>query len=245
MINLGQIFNKNKDPNHIFASRLKDIIGFTPKNVLIFKKAFTHKSKNIRDKDGSLINYERLEFLGDSILGGIVSAHLFFNYPNFHEGDLTKLRSKIVSRESLNKIGYSLKLYELIDSSYRIERPNDNIHGNLLESLIGAIYVDKGFEICKKFILNKIINYFINLETINSSIISYKGTLIEWAQKNKCKILFKTSKDNGLNPKINFSSILFLDNKQVAKAGEVSKKKAEEKVAKRAYNALKFKFNNE
>ena len=245
MINLGQIFNKNKDSDHIFASHLKNIIGFTPKNILTFKKAFTHKSKNIRDKDGLLINYERLEFLGDSILGGIVSAHLFFNYPNFYEGDLTKLRSKIVNRESLNNIGYSLKLYELIDSSHKAESPNDDIHGNLLESLIGAIYVDKGFEICKKFILNKIIDYYINFDTINSSIISYKGTLIEWSQKNKCKILFKTTKDNGLNPNINFSSTLFLDNKQIAKAGEVSKKKAEEKVAKRAYNALKFKFSNE
>jgi len=244
-MNLGQIFKKNKDPDHVFASHLKNIIGFIPKNILIFKKAFTHKSKNIKDKDGLLINYERLEFLGDSILGGIVSDHLFFNYPNFHEGDLTKLRSKIVSRESLNNIGYSLKLYKLIESSHKTESPNDDIHGNLLESLIGAVYVDTGFEICKKFILNKIIDYYINFDTINSSIISYKGTLIEWSQKNKCKILFKTTKDNGLNPNINFSSTLFLDNKQIAKAGEVSKKKAEEKVAKRAYNALKFKFSNE
>lgn len=244
MINLGQIFKKIKGPNHVFASDLIKLLDFKPKNILIFKTAFTHKSKNIRDQNGFLINYERLEFLGDSILGSIVSDHLYFNYPDFHEGDLTKLRSKIVNRDSLNNIGYSLELYKLLDSNHSIQNAKDDIHGNLLESLIGAIYLDKGFDKCKIFILNRIIDYYINFDTINSSIISYKGALIEWSQKNKHKILFKTTKDDGLNPNINFSSILFIDNKQISKAGELSKKKAEEKAAKRAYNALKLKFKN-
>lgn len=244
MINLGQIFKKKKDPDNIFISDLKNILGFTIKNILIFKTAFIHKSKNIRDKDGFLINYERLEFLGDSILGSIVSDHLYFNYPNFNEGELTKLRSKIVNRDSLNNIGYSLQLHRLLDSNHVTKKAEDDIHGNILEALIGAIYLDKGFEKCKKFILNKIIDNYINFDTINSSIISYKGLLIEWSQKNKHKIIFKTMKDDGLNPNINFSSSLFINNKQISKAGELSKKKAEEKAAKRAYNALKIKFEN-
>ena len=244
MINLGQIFKKKKDPDNIFISDLKNILGFTINNILIFKTAFIHKSKNIRDKDGFLINYERLEFLGDSILGSIISAHLYFNYPNFNEGELTKLRSKIVNRDSLNNIGYSLQLHRLLDSNHVTKKAEDDIHGNILEALIGAIYLDKGFEKCKKFILNKIIDNYINFDTINSSIISYKGLLIEWSQKNKHKIIFKTMKDDGLNPNINFSSSLFINNKQISKAGELSKKKAEEKAAKRAYNALKIKFEN-
>ncbi len=244
MFNLDRIFNKNKDPKCTLSSELKIILGFSPKNISIFKIAFTHKSKNIRDKDGLNINYERLEFLGDSILGTIISDHLYINFPNSQEGDLTKLRSKIVNRESLNKIGYSLGLHRFIDSNHFIKDSKDDIHGNMLESLIGAIYLDRGFEKCKNFILNKIIDYYINFDTIDSSIISYKGTLIEWSQKNKTKLIFKTTKDEGLNPKINFSSILFLDNKQVSKAGGVSKKKSEEKASKRAYNALKYKFRS-
>ena len=244
MISLTQLFNKKKHPDYIFASNLKKIIGFVPNNVLIFKTAFTHKSKNIRNQDDLLINYERLEFLGDSILGSVVSGHLYHNYPSFNEGDLTKLRSKIVNRETLNTIGSSLDLHELLDSNHTLKKENDNIHGNLLESLIGAIYLDKGFDICKKFILSKIIDYYINFDTINLSIISYKGALIEWSQKKKHKIIFKTSKDDSLDSNINFSSTLFLDNKKIAKAGALSKKKSEEKVAKRAYNALKLKFTN-
>ena len=242
MINLGQIFKKKKDPDNIFISDLKNILGFGIKNVLVFKTAFIHKSKNIRNKDGFLINYERLEFLGDSILGSIVSDHLYFNYPNLKEGELTKLRSKIVNRDSLNNIGYSLQLYRLLDSNHIIKKAKDDIHGNILEALIGAIYIDRGFDKCKKFILSKIIDDFINFDTIKSSIISYKGLLIEWSQKNRFKVIFKTIKDDGLNPNINFSSSLFINNKQISKAGELSKKKAEEKAAKRAYHALKLKF---
>jgi ribonuclease-3 len=243
VINLGQFFKKIIDPNHVYTSDLEKFLGFKPKNILLFKTAFTHKSKNIRDKNGFLINYERLEYLGDSILGCVVSDHLYFSYPNFNEGKLTKLRSKIVNRDTLNKIGLSLKLHDFFESNHTLNK-KDDVHGNLLESVIGAIYVDKGFNKCKKFILDKIIYNYINFDTINSSIISYKGALIEWSQKNKHRIIFKTIKDNGLNPNINFSSVLFLNNKQIAKAGEISKKKAEEKVAKRAYNAMKIRFKD-
>ncbi|MAD13300.1 MAG: ribonuclease III [Flavobacteriaceae bacterium] len=242
MIKLGKLFGLNKSPDHIFSTKLKVILGFRPNNTLIYKTAFTHKSKKIQDKNGLYINYERLEFLGDSILSVVISDYLYSSYPEFNEGDLTKLRSKIVNRESLNKIGFSLKLIELIDSNHLVENSNDNIHGNILESLIGAVYLDSGFDTCKKFILNKIIHYFINFETINSSILSYKGALIEWSQKNKHKLNFKTTTDNGLTPKINFLSSVFLNNKLIAKATEVSKKKAEEKVSKKAYKVLKIKF---
>lgn len=244
MISLDQIFKKFKGPDHIFASDLEKILGFRPKNILIFKTAFIHKSMNIKNADGFFINYERLEFLGDSVLGSIVSDHLYFNYPDFKEGELTKLRSKIVNRDTLNYIGHSLKLYTLIKSNHVINKAKDDINGNLLESLIGAIYLDKGFDKCKKFILEKIIYHYINFKTITSSIISYKAVLIEWSQKYKHKVIFKTKKDSGLDPNITFSSTIFIDDSQVAKARELSKKKAEEKAAKRAYLSLNINFTS-
>ena len=244
MFNLGHFFNKNKDPKYIFFRNLKKILGFKPKHILIFKTAFTHKSKNLKDKKGISINYERLEFLGDSVLQIVISEYLFKTFPNYDEGDLTKLRSKIVNRENLNSIGFSLELIKLTESNLEIKSSKDDIHGNILESLIGAIYVDRGFKVAKNFIIKKIIEYHIDVKKINSSIISFKGALIEWSQKNKQKIIFKTEKYNGLNPDINFSSTIFLNNNSIAKAVEISKKKAEEKVAKRAYHALKLNFIN-
>ncbi|MBN09640.1 MAG: ribonuclease III [Flavobacteriaceae bacterium] len=237
---LGQFFNKNKNSEYIFYSKLKKLLGFSINKFEPYKKAFTHKSMNLKDINGEIINYERLEFLGDSLLGSCVSSYLFEKFPKSNEGDLTKLRSKIVNRETLNKIGFDLQLYKFTNSNYKIEGPKDDVNGNLLEALIGAVYLDKGYKKCENFVLSKIISSYVDFKSLNDSIISYKGALIEWGQKNKHKIVFHTQEDAGLDSEINFSSILLFNKKVIAKAREISKKKAEEKVAKRAYNNLKL-----
>ena len=239
MLGLDKFFNSNKNPNKKFVSNFKKLLGFKINNILLFKKVFTHSSKNLKDKDGLAFNYERLEFLGDSILGTIISNYLYSNYSNYSEGDLTKLRSKIISRDNLNKIGFSLKLNELVNASTKVDKSSNDINGNILEALIGAIYIEKGFKFCENFVLNKIITN-LNFISLNKSIISYKANLIEWCQKKKKKITFKTKINTKSKTKISFSSILLVDSKKVAFAIEESKKKAEEKVSKVYYETIKI-----
>ena len=225
-------------PNGVFYGHIKDILGFTPKDMSIYEEAFTHRSMNLKNEDGVSVNYERLEFLGDAMLGTIVSAYLFDYYSLAKEGELTNLRAKVVSRHNLNSIGEKLQLLQLVESTHPKNSFGADIHGNLLESLIGAVFIDKGYEGCKRFVIQKIIDAFVNLDTLDTRILSYKSTLIEWGQKNKVKIKFYTKKDEGLDPNINYAAVIKIDDRTLVKAREISKKKAEEKAAKRAYYKL-------
>ena len=222
----------------VFHTQLKKVLGYTPKDWSIFEEAFTHRSMNIRNEKGVTINYERLEFLGDAMLGTVISAFLYRHFPEAKEGNLTNLRAKIVSRDNLNEIGSKMQLLKQIESTHPKDSFGTDINGNLLESLVGAVFVDKGYDGCKRFILSKIVDQFVNLETLDSRILSYKSTLIEWGQKNKIRIKFLTNKDEGLDPNINFATVIKMDDKILVKAREVSKKKSEEKAAKRAYYKL-------
>lgn len=142
---------------------------------------------NIKDRFGNAMNYERLEFVGDAMLSSVIAAYLFEQVPHGDEGYLTKMRSKVVSREHLNELGKDLGLIDLVKS--RIPKSNfgDNIHGNLFEALVGAIYLDKGYNACEKFIYKRIINPYVDIETLEGKVISYKSLLIEWCQKEKIR----------------------------------------------------------
>ncbi|GAL70099.1 ribonuclease III [Jejuia pallidilutea] len=120
--------------------QLHHILGYKPKNIAVFKKAFTHRSMNIKDGEGNAINYERLEFLGDAMLSAVIASHLFQEVPSGDEGYLTKMRSKVVSREHLNELGRELHLIDLVESKIPAGQFGDNIHGNLFEALVGAIF---------------------------------------------------------------------------------------------------------
>ena len=225
-------FLKKKDP---FYYSIKELLNFKPKSLKFYKRAFTHRSLNKKDLNGLAVNYERLEFLGDSILSSIISSYLFKNIPSGSEGYLTQMRAKIVSRNHLNELGIELDLLKLVQSKISDENFGDNIHGNLFESLIGAIFLDRGYKFCKQFIHEKVIDPHVNLERLKNKIISYKSLFIEWCQKTKKNYLYQTHEDNGNEPIKYFSVKLFLDDKLVAKARHTSKKKAEEKASKRAF----------
>ena len=145
----------------MFFGRLKKITSLKIVNVEIYQKAFTHRSLNLKDDNGNSINFERLEFLGDSMLSIVISALLFQSFPEAKEGTLTKYRAKIVSRENLNNIGEKLGLIEFIGGDTKANLGN-NIHGNLLEALVGAIFIDRGYVKCKEFILEKIVTDYLN-----------------------------------------------------------------------------------
>ena len=230
--NFRELLKLKKDP---FYRPIKNLLKFNPKSLMYYRRAFTHRSSNKKDLNGYAINYERLEFLGDSILSSIISSYLFKNIPTGSEGYLTQMRSKIVSRSHLNELGLELNLLEFIESNISVENYGDNIHGNLFEALIGAIFLDRGYSYCKKFVFEKVINPHVDLESLKNKIISYKSLFIEWCQKNKKLYHYDTFEDSGNDPIKHFSVKLSIDHKVIAKARDTSKKKAEEKASKRAF----------
>ena len=221
-----------------FFLKLKDILGFKPKSIILYKKAFTHRSMNIRDKKGNPINYERLEFVGDAMISSVIAAYLYEQVPHGDEGYLTKMRSKVVSREHLNELGKELNLIDLVQS--RIPKSNfgNNIHGNLFEALVGAIYLDKGYKVCERFLFKRVINPHVDIETLEGKVISYKSLLIEWCQKEKNTFDYEVYEDTGRDELKHFSVKLSINDKVVSKARATSKKKAEEKASKRAFFAF-------
>jgi ribonuclease-3 len=230
--------NSRSDEGGNFFLQLKNILGFKPKSLFLYQKAFTHRSMNLKDKKGNAINYERLEFVGDAMLSSVIAAYLYEQVPHGDEGYLTKMRSKIVSREHLNELGKELNLIELIKS--RIPRSNfgNNIHGNLFEALVGAIYLDKGYKVCEKFIYDSVIIPHVDIETLEGKVISYKSLVIEWCQKEKNTFDYEVYEDTGKDEFKHFSVKLSINDKVVSKARATSKKKAEEKASKRAFFAF-------
>lgn len=221
-----------------FYSDLKNVLNFSPKTLEYYQKAFTHRSLKKIDKNGDPLNYERLEFLGDAMLGSIIASYLYKKVPTGTEGYLTQMRSKIVSREHLNELGKDLNLIKYVKSNVTQENIGDNIHGNIFEALVGAIYLDRGYNFCKKFIYENVIVPYVDIAKLEGKITSYKGLIIEWCQKQKKQYLFDTYEDSGNENIKHFSVKISIDGTMVAKGRATSKKKAEEQASKRVYFAL-------
>ena len=241
---IRKIFSKSRSlEDGIFFGAIEKILGFAPRNIDFYKKAFTHRSSNILDEVGNPLNYERLEFLGDAMLSAVIAAHLFNEAPTGDEGYLTKMRSKIVSREHLNELGKDLNLVQFVESKVPVQHFGDNIHGNIFESLVGAIYLDKGYEFCEKFIQKRVIIPYVDIARLEGKVISYKSLVIEWCQKEKRQFHYDIFEDNGIDGERLFGVKLSIDEKVIAKARATSKKKAEEKASQRAYFAFQEKID--
>ena len=235
---ISKIVHSFSEEDQQFYNELKKLLNFSPRNISNYRKAFTHRSIQLVDVEGNPMNYERLEFLGDSILGSVIAAYLYKKVPAASEGYLTQMRSKIVSREHLNELGKELNLIRFVKSNIDQTNAGDNIHGNIFEALIGAIYLDKGYNICERFIFRNVIISHVDIEKLEGKITSYKGLIIEWCQKHKKKYNFETYEDTGNELIKHFSVKVSIDGVQVAKGRATSKKKAEELAAKRVYFAF-------
>lgn len=233
-----KIFNSRQSSDGSFFMRMHAIIGFKPKEIGHYEKAFTHRSLGLKKADGNPLNYERLEFLGDAMLGSVIAAHLFDAVQGGNEGYLTKMRSKVVSRKHLNELGRELNLVRYVRAGIPLDNFGVNIHGNLFEALVGAIYLDRGYKYCEKFIAKRVIEPYVDIEKLEGRIISYKSVLIEWCQKEKRTFKFETFEDTGQDTVKHFGVKLFIDDKVVAKARATSKKKAEEIASKRTFYAF-------
>jgi ribonuclease-3 len=237
---IRNILNSRSKIDGNFFLQLKKILGFKPKNKSFYSKAFIHRSMNLKDNKGNTLNYERLEFVGDAMLSAVIAGYLFSEVPHGDEGYLTKMRSKVVSRKHLNELGKELNLIDLVESKIGKSNFGDNIHGNLFEALVGAIYLDKGYKACEQFIFKRVIKPHVDIETLEGRVISYKSLLIEWCQKEKRTFDYHVYEDTGNDELKHFSVKLSIDDKVIAKARATSKKKAEEKASKRAF----FVFQN-
>jgi ribonuclease III len=237
---IKKIFSKNsRSPEDgIFFDAIEKIIGFKPKNIDHYKSVFLHRSLKILDEKGNPLSYERLEFLGDAMLSSVIAAHLFKEVPSGDEGYLTKMRSKIVSREHLNELGKDLNLVQFLQSKVQSQNFGENIHGNLFEALIGAIYLDKSYVFCEKFIHKRVIKPYVDIPKLEGKVTSYKSLIIEWCQKEKKSFNYEISDDNRAKGERFFAVKLSIENKVIAKASATSKKKAEEKASQRAYYAF-------
>ncbi|WP_264519911.1 ribonuclease III [Flavobacterium sp. N1994] len=241
---LKNIFkNSRSSEDGIFFKEIQNIIGFKPQSIIYYQKAFTHRSTNQIDGKGNPMNYERLEFLGDAMLSAVIAAHLYNKAPAGDEGYLTKMRSKIVSREHLNELGRDLNLIRFVESKVPTQHFGENIHGNIFEALVGAIFLDKGYDYCERFIQKSVIIPYVDIAKLEGKVISYKSLLIEWCQKEKKSFYYDVFDDNGNDGQKYFGVKLSIDNKVIAKARATSKKKAEEKASQRAYFVFQEKID--
>lgn len=229
---LKQLFISFSPDKKLYYS-LRNILGFYPANIALYKQAFRHSSVAHEIKDGIKDSNERLEYLGDAILSAVIAHHLFTLFPFKDEGFLTKMRSKIVSRMQLNQLSVKLGLNKLIDSNLEASY-NSSVNGDAFEALIGAIYLDKGYSTTHQFILTRIIRYHIDMDEVETKETDFKSKLIEWAQKEKKEVRFVVATELGTGYQKQFVIEVVIEGEVIAKAQHFVKKKAEQHAAEQA-----------
>ena len=222
-----------------FSKKIKNLTGFQPGNIRLYELAFTHRSASVILENGEQVNNERLEFLGDAIFGAVVTDFLFNSFPNCNEGELTKMRSKIVNREFMNTLAQDIKINHFIVSQPRGMLLKKHIYGNALEALIGSVFLDKGFKKTRKFILKKIIRPFVDPEWLISANTDYKSILIQWGQKNKQEVSFENYERLNEEEKLPVfvSSVKIMD-LPVGEGMGSTKKEAQQLAAKQALETI-------
>ena len=216
---------------------IRNIFGFQPTNLHLYKLAFRHKSVN-KDVNGIKINNERLEYLGDAILGSVIAEYLFKKFPYKGEGFLTEMRSKIVCRANLDKLGRKLGIDRLIESSVDTKSTAKSIRGDAFEALIGALYLDKGYNYTYKIIIKRIVNIHIDIDALEHLDNNFKSKLIEWAQKERKNVDFRVISEKSDKNKHQYEVEVFVDDDPVSRGIDFSIKGAEKIAAEKACNQL-------
>ncbi|OOG16503.1 ribonuclease III [Sphingobacterium sp. CZ-UAM] len=239
----SRIYKLYISPDREYVKKLKNLLGFIPGNVHLYKMAFRHKSVAVTIKEGAKNSNERLEFLGDAVLGSVVAELLFKKYPYKDEGFLTEMRSKIVSRANLNQLSRKLGFNEMIQFDARmISFPNKqgSLLGDAFEALIGAVYLDKGYVFTKSFLLNRIIKPHVDIQLLEQTETNFKSRLIEWCQHTGKEILFQqTDNPEGESSKM-FSIEAVVDGVVCGLGRDFNKKSAEKLAAEKACEFLKI-----
>lgn len=216
---------------------LKNILRCKPKNISIYKLALTHKSCFLKGNKGFKMNNERLEFLGDAVLSAIVADYLFRKYPYQGEGFLTEMRSKIVSRASLNKLANKIGLSEHIHYS-KENGQFISMDGDAFEAIVGAIYLDQGYSSAYKIITKRILSLYLDVDSLENCEWNYKSKLIDWGQKNKHKISYQAIDVTGNGPRKQYQAQVFINGQPQETAVDFSIKAAEQLASERTYKKL-------
>lgn len=225
---LRRNFGKDK----MFYRAIDDMFGFVPHNIELYKLALIHKSASIVLENGQHINNERLEFLGDAIIESVSSDYLFIEFPDKNEGFLTQLRSKMVSRQTLNSVAKRIGLDEHVITNSSSSSSQKHIYGDAFEAMMGAIYLDQGYDFVNRLLINKIFTKYLKLETLAESETDFKSRLIEWCQKNHHSIDFVTTHDKTYSSTHPFFySKVMIDNIEMGHGAGESKKEAEQRAA--------------
>lgn len=230
-----------KDPlDKALYDYIHSILGFYPKNISLYRVAFTHKSMAEETVGHYRVSNERMEYLGDAVLSVAVADFLFHTYPTQPEGFLTEMRSRIVSRSSLNKLSQKLGFENFIrhapDTSNGLSFKS--VGGNAFEALMGAIYLDRGFEFAKKVIIERIIRIHIDLDELQQTNANFKSQLLEWSQGRHMKLEFRMLEEIGEGHKKLFHVQVFIDGKPYADATDRSIRGAEQQAAEKTFGML-------
>lgn len=228
-------FRYRNKADRALANSIHNIFGFYPKNIELYKLAFTHKSMSIKST-GYTISNERLEFLGDAVLSTVVAQFLFKKFPTRQEGFMTEMRSKIVSRASLNKLSMKFGFENLISYAKNDHQSKSkSMGGNAFEAFTGALFLDYGYEFAYKIMVNRVIRLHIDLDELEKNETNYKSKLLEWAQREKRRVIFNqvAVKGNGYDKLYHIQ--VTIDDQEYGKAADHSIKGAEQLAAEKTW----------
>lgn len=231
-------FRRNKESKK-FNSFFRNILGYTPRRTELYHIAFTHRSLSSQ-QNGHRINNERLEYLGDAVLGAVVADFLYRKYPYQGEGFLTELRSKIVSRASLNKLAKQMGMEELLEYQRDSSGGFKSVCGDAFEALVGAMYIEKGYRFTQRVIVNRILCTYLDVEAMASTEWNFKSKLIDWGQKNHQKVTFEVVRtlSQGRSGRRQYESLVSIDGEPQQSGIEFSIKAAEQLAAEKTYKSL-------
>jgi ribonuclease III len=226
-------FSSDKD----FIFSIRNIFGFCPGNVSLYKLAFRHRSVAV-ESNGHKLSNERLEYLGDAVLSSVVADYLFKKFPYKDEGFLTEMRSKLVSREQLNKLSRKLGLDQFILSNQDSKSFFRSMQGDAFEAFIGAIYLDRGYNFTKKIIISRIINVHFDIDELVNTEVNFKSKLIEWSQKERKEVNFNVVTEIGMGSSKQYIVEIKVEDDICAVGQDYSIKGAEKIAAEKAYTLL-------
>lgn len=240
---LTNLFKRSSDKERKLRKAVETLLGSKPSNLNVYRLAFMHTSvSKSNTHNGFRDSNERLEYLGDAVLGMVVAEYLFKKYPYKDEGFLTEIRSRIVNRESLNQVARKIGVDKLVefDAQRRTVLSRTSMYGDALEAFVGAIYLDKGFDFTRKFILKRLLSNHFDIDSVVQSNSNFKSLIIEWSQREGKEIRFEITEQGNMHNK-EFTAQLWVNDEPMTSGSGFSKKKAEQSAAEKACEVLELK----
>lgn len=229
---------RSSDQDRRLRTQLTALLGFRPRNMALYRLALTHSSAGLEVKEGVPLSNERLEYLGDAVLGAIAAKYLFKRFPFESEGFLTETRSKIVSRKNLGSLAKKLGLRDMVNKEDSLDKVNSSLGGDALEALVGAAFLDRGFELTERFVVTNLIDNHIDLDQLLRDDANFKSRLIEHCQRNRLDYSFEVKMQRQRKGDTHFEIAATVDGKTLGTGKGRTKKEAEQDASRQACDKL-------